>query len=40
MEITMMKNEDVVLLDAAWQPCGTTPKDQVHTRHTPLHLAF
>ncbi|WP_336956923.1 isopentenyl-diphosphate Delta-isomerase [Serratia sp. KG1D] len=36
----MMRNEDVVLLDAAWQPCGTMPKDQVHTRHTPLHLAF
>ncbi|MBH2582414.1 isopentenyl-diphosphate Delta-isomerase [Serratia marcescens] len=36
----MMNNEDVVLLDAAWQPCGTMPKNQVHTHHTPLHLAF
>ncbi|WP_148874844.1 isopentenyl-diphosphate Delta-isomerase [Serratia marcescens] len=36
----MMKNEDVILLDASWQPCGTMPKNRVHTRHTPLHMAF
>ncbi len=29
-----------MLLDARRQPCGTAPKAGVHTRETPLHLAF
>lgn len=32
--------EQVVLLDADYQPIGTHPKASVHTRETPLHLAF
>lgn len=32
--------ESVVLLDADHQEIGTAPKAEVHTRTTPLHLAF
>ena len=32
--------EQVVLLDEAGQPIGAAPKDEVHHRDTPLHLAF
>ena len=32
--------EQVVLLDAAANPIGTAPKLEIHTAHTPLHLAF
>jgi isopentenyl-diphosphate delta-isomerase len=32
--------ELVVLLDEMGRPCGTQPKVGVHTRTTPLHLAF
>lgn len=32
--------EQVVLLDAAGNPIGAAPKRDVHTAHTPLHLAF
>lgn len=32
--------EEVVLLDDAGTPIGTRAKSEVHTRSTPLHLAF
>lgn len=32
--------ESVVLLDAGHRPIGTAAKSAVHTRTTPLHLAF
>jgi len=32
--------ELVVLLDEDGTPCGTALKSEVHTDHTPLHLAF
>ncbi|MDO4928206.1 MAG: isopentenyl-diphosphate Delta-isomerase [Corynebacterium sp.] len=32
--------EQVVLLNAAYEPIGTYPKASVHTKNTPLHLAF
>lgn len=32
--------EQVVLLDDGRRPVGATPKAGVHTRETPLHLAF
>jgi isopentenyl-diphosphate Delta-isomerase len=35
-----MTEELVVLLDADGRPCGTAPKSEVHTEHTPLHLGF
>lgn len=32
--------DEVVLLDAAGLPCGTAPRESVHSTDTPLHLAF
>ena len=32
--------DEVVLLDEAGQPCGTAPREGVHSTDTPLHLAF
>jgi len=32
--------DQVVLLNADREPIGTLPRASVHTRHTPLHLAF
>ncbi|MCA0251449.1 MAG: isopentenyl-diphosphate Delta-isomerase [Actinobacteria bacterium] len=32
--------DQVVLLDASGQPCGTADRDSVHHRDTPYHLAF
>ena len=34
------ESEQVVLLDNSGQPIGAMRKDQVHSTHTPLHLAF
>lgn len=36
----MHTDEQVVLLDEAGAPIGAMGKAQVHTEHTPLHLAF
>lgn len=35
-----INDDQVVLLDAAHQPCGTAPRLEVHGLDTPLHLAF
>lgn len=32
--------DEVVLVDDAGRPLGTAPRLEVHTTHTPLHLAF
>ncbi len=32
--------DEVVLLDAAGRPCGTAPRESIHSTDTPLHLAF
>lgn len=32
--------EEVVILDEAGRPVGVAPKSTVHSRNTPLHLAF
>ena len=32
--------DEVVLLDEQGQPIGTADRLKIHTRHTPLHLAF
>lgn len=36
----MATNEQVVLLDNTGAPIGSASKSEVHTDHTPLHLAF
>ncbi len=33
-------SEQVVLVDNGGTPIGTAPKLEIHTSHTPLHLAF
>jgi isopentenyl-diphosphate delta-isomerase len=40
MTATVTDQELVVLLDEQRRPIGTAPKAEVHTTHTPLHLAF
>ena len=32
--------DEVILLSEDGDAIGVFPKDEVHTRHTPLHLAF
>ncbi|MFC7848480.1 isopentenyl-diphosphate Delta-isomerase [Arthrobacter sp. NPDC057388] len=36
----MTEAEEVVLLDENGRPCGAAPKQEIHSRQTPLHLAF
>ena len=35
-----MENEQIVLLNEAWEPIGVAPKLASHNANTPLHLAF
>lgn len=32
--------DEVVLLDESGRPCGTAPRETIHSADTPLHLAF
>ena len=36
----MTDTEEVVLLNENGQPCGSAPKQDIHSQDTPLHLAF
>ncbi|MGC5166940.1 isopentenyl-diphosphate Delta-isomerase [Luteimicrobium sp. DT211] len=35
-----LEADEVVLVDERGRPCGTAPRDGVHGRETPRHLAF